>query len=170
MAALLGPDLVLWRSQLIRKMPGALAIPWHQDASNWPLAPGNTISAWIALEDPTRSNGCLEMLPSQNKQLMPQHSVKGFGRFGFEADTRMWDTSKSQFMEMTAGQFILFDDHIPHRSGGNPSDQSRLALAMRVIRPEVLINTERFFSDFRVLLLRGKHHNGVNRLGSPPTC
>lgn len=168
MAALLGPDLVLWRTQLFRKPPGAKAIPWHQDAINWPLAPGNTISAWIALDDASRSNGCLEMLPGQQQKMMPQHAVEGFERFTYEADTSEWDLAKSQFMELRAGQFILFDDHIPHRSGANLSDSHRLGLAMRVITPQTVIDRSRFFPEFSVLLLKGSHSKGVNPLGVAP--
>src|SRR5690242_4725827 len=39
MAAIFGPDLVLWRSNFFTKEPGAREIPWHQDFQYWPLEP-----------------------------------------------------------------------------------------------------------------------------------
>src|SRR5436309_3149514 len=35
--SIVGPDLVLWRSNFFVKQPGAAEIPWHQDGNYWPL-------------------------------------------------------------------------------------------------------------------------------------
>ena len=169
MAQLMGPDLVLWRTQLFWKRRREKEIPWHQDFANWPIARGHTVSAWIALDDATRRNGCLEMLPGQNKRPIEQYRAPGFERFKYQMDLGPIDVTRSEHMEVRAGQFLLFDDLIPHRSGRNRTWGNRLAIAMRVTRPEVPINGKRLFPEFRVLLLRGTHENGANSLGEPPT-
>ena len=78
MAALYGPDLLLWRTNFFVKEPGAKEIPWHlfvvrkaldtlfgdnkrkssslalrQDRNYWPLEPPIIISAWIAVDAAT---------------------------------------------------------------------------------------------------------------------
>ena len=49
MAALYGPDLLLWRTNFFVKDPGAKRIPWHQDFNYWPLEPPIIASAWIGI-------------------------------------------------------------------------------------------------------------------------
>lgn len=170
LAQLLGPNLVLWRSQLFNKPPNEpnRELPWHQDASNWPIAPGNTVTAWITFDDATRESGCMEVLPGQNTTLIEQREAEGFERFRYQADLSKLDLGSSRHVEVRAGQFLLFDDLLPHRSGGNTTPAERLALAARATRPEIPIATERFFDDYRVLLLRGSHEQGVNPIGPPP--
>ena len=87
LSSLIGPNIILWRTQIFTKQPGSLAIPWHQDISNWPIPQGHTVSAWIAIDEATRENACIQFLPGQNKQLVPQNRVDGYDRFGYESDT-----------------------------------------------------------------------------------
>lgn len=54
MAALYGPDLLLWRTNFFVKNRGSKAIPWHQDFNHWPLEPPVIVSAWIAVDPSTR--------------------------------------------------------------------------------------------------------------------
>ena len=55
---LIGPDIVLWGSQVFCKPAHTgKEIPWHQDGRYWPIRPLATCSVWIAIDDvgPTRS-------------------------------------------------------------------------------------------------------------------
>ena len=45
----LGPDIVLWATVFWYKEPHNVKyIPWHQDASYWPMEPRINLTAWIA--------------------------------------------------------------------------------------------------------------------------
>ncbi|MEM9388110.1 MAG: phytanoyl-CoA dioxygenase family protein [Pseudomonadota bacterium] len=73
MRALLGPDLLLWRSQFMRKEAGASALAWHQDGS-FPggkmipaLDPAKTVSAWLAIDSAQVDNGCVWVVPGSHK-------------------------------------------------------------------------------------------------------
>jgi non-heme Fe2+,alpha-ketoglutarate-dependent halogenase len=82
-AAILGPDILCWRSEFFPKYPGDEGTDWHQadtfaNASGKPqlLWPGEseddfgagTITVWTAFTDSTRENGCLQIIPgTQNK-------------------------------------------------------------------------------------------------------
>ena len=46
----LGRDIVLWATVFWYKEPhNTKYIPWHQDASYWPMEPRINLTAWIAL-------------------------------------------------------------------------------------------------------------------------
>ena len=66
--ALLGPDIVLWGSQVFCK-PARTGrkIPWHQDGKYWPMRPLATVSAWIAIDDATPENGNMRYLPGSHR-------------------------------------------------------------------------------------------------------
>src|SRR5450432_1547197 len=65
----IGPDLVLWGSQVFSKPAGdGLAIPWHQDGQYWPLRPLRNVTVWIAIDPATVANGCLRVIPGTNRQ------------------------------------------------------------------------------------------------------
>lgn len=82
-AAILGPDLLCWRSEFFPKYPGDEGTDWHQadtfaNASGKPqlLWPGEsetefgagTLTVWTAFTDSTKENGCLQIIPgTQNK-------------------------------------------------------------------------------------------------------
>lgn len=59
----------LWRDQLLVKPPGAESdVKWHQDAYWWSvLSPANQVTAWIALDPVTVTNGCLSMVAGSHK-------------------------------------------------------------------------------------------------------
>ena len=61
----LGPDLLIWATELFAKHPGdeAVAIGWHQDRPYMGFEAGATTSAWIALADSVPANGCMRRSP-----------------------------------------------------------------------------------------------------------
>src|SRR5579862_1661194 len=71
MAAIMGPDLVLWRSNMFCKNPGDLEIPWHQDFGYWPLDPAINISAWVAIDAATPENSCVQIIPGSHTSEIP---------------------------------------------------------------------------------------------------
>ena len=45
-------------------MPGdGKAVPWHQDASYWPLSPSKAVTVWLAIDDADRDNACMRVIP-----------------------------------------------------------------------------------------------------------
>ena len=65
----LGPDIVLWATVFWYKEPhNTKYIPWHQDASYWPMEPRINLTAWIALGPTFPENGCLRLIPGSHKE------------------------------------------------------------------------------------------------------
>src|SRR5688500_17763271 len=71
--SVLGPDLLVWATELFAKHPRdpAVAVGWHRDAPYLGLAAGRHTTAWIALADSTPGNGCMRARPRTAKQSHP---------------------------------------------------------------------------------------------------
>jgi len=65
---LLGPDLVLLYSHILNKKPGGPRVAWHQDGPYWwRVEPKIAVTAWVALDDATRENGCMRVIPGSHR-------------------------------------------------------------------------------------------------------
>lgn len=168
---ILGENILLWQSNLFDKSPGADEIPWHQDRLFLELKDGINVSAWIALDDVDATNGCVEVIPGSHHQEIPlAKNASSYGSsstaFGRMADPEQIDHSAAVNIELRAGEFMLFDEYLLHRSKANLSNRQRLGLALRYTTPDAKIT--HMLYGFHCLLVRGKDTNGQNRLGLPP--
>jgi ectoine hydroxylase-related dioxygenase (phytanoyl-CoA dioxygenase family) len=65
---LIGPDVILWGCQAFCKPSGdGMEVPWHQDGHYWPIRPLATCTLWVAIDDSTRENGCLRVIPGSHR-------------------------------------------------------------------------------------------------------
>ena len=63
---LLGPDFVCWSSHYFCKLPGdPKRVPWHQDATYWPVRPTKTITVWLAIDDVDEGNAPMAVRPGE---------------------------------------------------------------------------------------------------------
>ena len=170
MASIMGPDLVLWRSNFFVKAPGAKVIPWHQDRNYWPITPEVNISAWMAIDPATRENSCVEILPGSHKQIV--RHIKSTPEMGFAemAATEGLDFSKKVVMELKPGQFFLFNEATLHHSEPNRSAKRRCGLAIRVTVPCVRVFHHKLYKGHKCVLLRGEDRCGFNEMAEPPVA
>jgi hypothetical protein len=130
----IGPDLILWGSQVFSKPAGdGLALPWHQDGEYWPMRPLATVTLWIAVDPATRDNGCLRIIPGSHK-----HGLLGHERTDDEAlvvnrtiKSGLIDESRAYDVELERGQVSLHDALVVHGSNANPSGRRRCGYAIR---------------------------------------
>ncbi|MCJ8330520.1 MAG: phytanoyl-CoA dioxygenase family protein [Lentisphaeria bacterium] len=167
MADIYGPNLILWRSNFFIKNPGDKEIPWHSDQNYWPLEPKLNISAWIALEDSTIENSCVQVIPGSQKKSIPHIPADPDMAFDEMADPDFFDESKAVSLEMKAGQFIIFNEKTLHHSYANTSDKRRLALAVRVTVPFVKVNSDELFPEHVNIALKGDDYMGFNKFDTP---
>jgi len=120
---LLGPDLYFHSNKLMFKPAHhGSAKPWHQDYAYWKgrNPEPNQFSAWLALEDATPENGCLELLPgSHHLGLLDHHQAE------LQIALDAADLSKAVSCPIAAGGLILFHSLTLHYSAPNRSDRSR---------------------------------------------
>jgi non-heme Fe2+,alpha-ketoglutarate-dependent halogenase len=76
-ASILGPHLVLWRLNFQLKPPLSdqkewnygwdTSFPWHQDCAYFQPSPNVILSAWIAVDEVNKDNGCIRIIPGSHK-------------------------------------------------------------------------------------------------------
>jgi ectoine hydroxylase-related dioxygenase (phytanoyl-CoA dioxygenase family) len=102
--------------------------PWHQDWAYW--GGSHKISVWIALDEATPENGCLQILPSSHRAAIDHDKAQGVVGFGNRLDPgeRGMDLSKAVTIPARPGTAIFFHDLTLHASLPNRSGKDRRAL------------------------------------------
>ena len=168
-AGILGPDLVVWATNFWNKAPGGAEIPWHQDINFWPLEPPLNTSAWIAIDEVTVENSCVQIIPGSHRQSLPHTKATGVA-FGKMADPDAFDATGAINMELKPGEFFIFSERTLHRSSVNTSDKRRLGMSVRVTLPIVHIGQDGspLHEGHTAILARGKDRMGFNRYAGRP--
>ncbi|MDX2169298.1 MAG: phytanoyl-CoA dioxygenase family protein [Deltaproteobacteria bacterium] len=133
--ALLGPDLLLWRSTFFVKLPHDPSdIAWHQDAVYWDLSDRRVVSAWLALTDSDADNGAVQVVPGSHRQVYA-HALDRDVHNRLVRGPTVEPPADAPRVALTlrAGQFSLHDGWLLHRSPPNPSARPRAGLALRYI-------------------------------------
>lgn len=179
MAQIMGPDLLLWRTNFFIKgvkKPEAGAtvipssdkeIPWHQDCNYWPLEPEVVISAWVAIDEVTVDNSCVQLIPGSHRKILPTVKSPPGMEFGVMTDPQLVDASKLVNMELKPGEFFLFNERTLHHSEPGRNGKRRMGVAVRVIPPIVRVLTADS-PGHKMILLHGQDPLGFNPLMPPP--
>ncbi|MBA62950.1 MAG: phytanoyl-CoA dioxygenase family protein [Planctomycetaceae bacterium] len=144
---LLGTSVRFWHDQLFCKPAhhgGVVA--WHQDYSYWSRTePMNHLTCWIALEDSTIANGCINYISGSNHwDLLPITGLTG----GMEAIRRV--LTPQQFerfitptpVELNAGQMVFHHPLTVHGSFANRTERPRRAAVINLIGDGVSSGTD----------------------------
>lgn len=167
--AILGPDIVLWRSNFWCKQPNDPEVPWHQDLTYWPIEPVINVTAWLALDATTVENGCLQLIPGSHSQIWPTTTLTGDPLRDTVAPGCIDGTLAINAL-LEPGEFVLFSEKLLHRSGPNLTQRTRLGLAARYTVPLVRVDHARLLDGrHRNIVVRGCVTNGLNMLQDPPT-
>ena len=130
----IGPDIILWASTVFCKPASiGLEVPWHQDGQYWPIRPRATVTLWIALDDSTRENGCMRVIPGSHRMGDFSHDVSERDDLVLNNvlnDPRI-DLTCAYDVSLQAGQFSLHDIDVVHGSQPNRSARRRAGFAIR---------------------------------------
>jgi ectoine hydroxylase-related dioxygenase (phytanoyl-CoA dioxygenase family) len=101
------------------------AKPPHQDAAYLTLDPGRCVTAWIAIDNCTSENGCLQISSGSHHD--------SFAHIGDELQvpTRVWQSRRFTDVPLLPGYAILFHPRLLHASAANRSSRPRRALMLR---------------------------------------
>jgi non-haem Fe2+, alpha-ketoglutarate-dependent halogenase len=140
--SVLGPNLLVWSSGWIPKMPGDKKyVSWHQDATYWGLHPPKAVTAWIAFSESTPDNGCMRVIPATHRgPILPQEETYAENNVlsrGQEISVDV-DESKAVDLILRPGQMSLHHIGLVHGSKPNESAKPRIGLAVRYISTEVV--------------------------------
>jgi len=125
----------LWQTMYIFKQPKIGGeVRWHQDASYLIADRPGVVGCWIAIEDASKSNGCLWVQPGGHRSPLREiYEVNPGSPTGVlrPLDDTPWpDESQAVAVEVPAGSIVMFNDRMPHYSSQNLSDKSRQAFTM----------------------------------------
>ncbi|MCA9720178.1 MAG: phytanoyl-CoA dioxygenase family protein [Myxococcales bacterium] len=126
---------LLLQSMLIFKEPRVGGeVTAHQDATYLVTEPPSVLGLWFALDDATRENGCLELLPGGHREgLRRRYRRDGDRTWTEELDARPWPEAGWRAAEVRAGALVVFHGLTPHRSGPHRSTRTRRAYTLHVI-------------------------------------
>jgi len=131
----LGDDIVLWGCHVFCKPAGdGYETPWHQDGHYWPIRPLANCTVWVALEESTRENGCLRVVPgSHRSHTLHEHLHED--RDDLTLNQRLaagsFDERDAVDVELAPGQMSLHDVYMIHGATPNRSGKRRTGVALR---------------------------------------
>jgi hypothetical protein len=158
---LIGPDIIAWGSHYFCKLPlDRKAVPWHQDASYWPLSPARTVTVWLAIDDADAENAAMQFIPGTHirghldwekteKLAVLSQEIPNVTRYG-----------KPVMNNLKAGEISLHADMMVHGSTPNDSMRRRCGLTIRYCPPEVKVISNRDKDKgygMQAILCRGKN-------------
>ena len=127
-ARLYGPHapLSIFRAMVMNKPAGqGTHLPWHQDGGDvWKLDRDPLVTIWVALDDATVANGCLEVIPGSHRHGLLTAAGSTLSE---EHAARHCPADRILPLEVQAGHGVLLHNWLIHRSGVNPSGVPRRA-------------------------------------------
>jgi len=168
-AGLLGPDVVVWTTNFWLKEPGAAEIPWHQDINFWPIEPPVNVSAWVAIDEVTVENACVQVILGSHRQFLQHSRAPAEMAIAEMVDPNAYDAGTVVNMELKPGEFFLFSERLLHASSKNTSDRRRLGLSIRITVPFVhIFQDSHLHPGHTAILAKGKDVMGFNRYAGRP--
>ncbi len=139
---ILGPDIMIFSGEFFIKEPHTTQIvSMHQDLTYWGLgAIDGLVTAWIPLSPATRASGCMDFVAGSHKNEILEHEdtfdANNLLSRGQEVQVDVRPEDKVA-IEIHPGQMSLHHGLTIHGSGPNTSDDRRIALVIRYIRPDM---------------------------------
>lgn len=110
-------------------------IRWHQDASYFYTEPLSVVTFWLAIEDATLQNGCLQVKADGSDTPLREQFIR---HPDDRTELRVLDTTpwpqddQATALEVKKGTLVIFDGLLPHFSAPNRSEKSRHAFTLHI--------------------------------------
>ncbi|MCC6581212.1 MAG: phytanoyl-CoA dioxygenase family protein [Phycisphaeraceae bacterium] len=121
---LIGPNIYYHSSKLMCKPArGGRRKPWHQDYAYWATMNTRQVTVWIAIDQATKENGCMQVIPGSHRRgLIEHHQLEDF-----QIDEAGIEKENIVFAEMEPGDVLIFSVLTLHASDTNHSPNPRLS-------------------------------------------
>ena len=139
---ILGPDIMIYSAELFIKEPKTShVVTMHQDLTYWGLgAIDGLVTAWVALSPATAESGCMDFVRGSHKNpILPHedtHDANNLLSRGQEIKVEVAEEDKTSIV-LEPGQMSLHHGLTIHGSGPNTSDDRRIGVVIRYIRPDM---------------------------------
>lgn len=161
---LLGGPVRFWHDQLFCKPArhgGVVA--WHQDYSYWTrTTPLSHLTCWIALDDSTRENGCLNYVPGSHKWPdLPKPVLTGeMNGICAVLPEELKDSFQPVAIELRKGESSFHHARTMHGSGSNDTPRPRRGAVINVFRDGVQSNSDEPLLEGVPVIRRGEKIGG----------
>jgi phytanoyl-CoA hydroxylase len=144
---LCGEGMTIDFDQLLAKSPGRAdaVFHWHQDQAYWiDTDDRRTATCWLAVDDSTVENGCMQFLPGSHREPVRAHRPLHGDRSA--SHTLVTDLRPDDVMrpvEIHRGDITVHNEGVLHGSGGNTSTHSYRRAYIVALRSVTTVAEER---------------------------
>lgn len=129
-------DPRLLQSMVIMKPPGIGGeVTCHQDSTFLFTEPESCIGFWVALDEATLENGCMEFIPAGHKGPLRRlfRRKPGGGTELIALDDAPYPEDRRVAAPAGVGDLVIFSGRSPHMSRANRSPNPRMAYTLHMI-------------------------------------
>ena len=159
---LCGEGMTIDFDQLLAKHPGRTdaVFGWHQDQAYWiDTDDRRTATCWLAVEDSTPENGCMQFLPgSQTEPVRPHRPLHEDRTKSHTLITDLRDGDVMVPVQISRGDITVHSEGVLHGSGGNTTESSWRRAYIVALRSVDAVHQE------RALGFTHSHNDGTNVL------
>ena len=164
-SSILGPNLMVWSAALfIKEANSPKIVSWHQDLTYWNLNSAEETTCWVALSTASEKSGCMKFVPGSHKtQIVPHVDTYHENNLLSRGQEIAADVQEHEAITaaLEAGQASMHHGHLFHSSGPNTTNDRRIGVAIRYIKPSMkqktgdrslvaLVNGEDNYQHFNV--------------------
>lgn len=167
--AIVGSDFYLLATHFFNKYGGGpdteAFVAWHQDVTFWGLEPPYAVTAWYAVDDSDRENGCMQVIPATHNNGVQAHGKSATAGNLLSINQEITVTPEQLKtvvdLPLKAGQMSLHDGTLIHGSLPNRSFRRRCGLTLRYVPTWVKQTTANSFDKrWNAILVRGEDTRG----------
>jgi Phytanoyl-CoA dioxygenase (PhyH) len=174
--SLYGPNILLLSTHVFCKYgPTAGFVAWHQDLTYWGLDPLEEVTAWYAIDDSDRENGCMRVIPRRHGQGILHHGQSRQAGNLLSVNQQVAVTPELESVAidcvLRAGEISLHEGTAIHGSLPNRSSRRRCGVTARYIPARVRPLAEGPIGTdwkWRPVLVRGQYADSHFELASAP--
>ncbi len=166
MEALIGPDIALLASHFFCKYgQQEKFVAWHQDVTYWGLEPPFAVSAWLAIDDSDRENGCMRVIPGTHQDGIREHGKAdqdgNLLSINQEIPVTEAEEGSAADLILRAGEMSLHHGTVVHGSLPNRSTRRRCGLTVPYLPTGVKVASASSLGvPFTGVLVRGEDPDG----------
>lgn len=146
-AQLCGEGMTIDFDQLLAKQPGRAdaVFGWHQDQAYWiDTDDRRTATCWLAVDESTVDNGCMQFLPGSNREpVRPHHPLHGDRHASHTLVTDLRPDDTMVPVPIARGDITVHSEGVLHGSGGNSTADSWRRAYIVALRSDETVAAER---------------------------
>lgn len=144
---LCGEGMVIDFDQLLAKQPGRTdaVFGYHQDQAYWIATDDRrTATCWLAVDDSTVENGCMQFLPGSHREpVRPHHPLHEDREKSHTLVTDLRPNDVMRLVPISRGDITVHSEGVLHGSGGNNSRDSWRRAYIVAFRSQDTVRRER---------------------------